>query len=112
MGVDLAWVPQWINSALAVTRLYLDRDYQLQGAIKKMSPHPLCEPIEWYGDNGVEKRTNDQYGDPLTFVNAGVIQHAWDRGDIEVMDLSDWNRASLAFIRELRPNHRIVLWWH
>lgn len=117
MGVDLTIAPdRWSLPQggerdwwLANNRLDLLRNYHLYDQIKALPSSPL-EPdttFGWYGDDGVERETEDAYGNPLRYVRAGDLGTIPDQPDYPA-----WNRAVLAFVRALPPETRIMLWWH
>lgn len=114
MGVDLTVVPEWMPglslAPLAVTRFDMDiRDYDLWKALKEAST-PLECGLQWYGDDGIETRTTDAYGDPIGFVTAFTFLRLW-REHLDG-DRSRWDRAVIAFIQELEPERRVLLYFH
>lgn len=111
MGIDLTLSPAQYGSGtssdLADTRVSLDRDYALFDQIKALPSWLTRFPLYWYGDDGVNLRSTDPYGDPLRYVCA-VEFAAIKPAD----DATAWNRAAIAFLAALPPDTRVYLWWH
>lgn len=129
MGMDLTlcphahWYPQQPlddnNTFLATFRVPFDRDYDIFAQVEDIfdqgpgivvcdsKPLPSGWTFEWYGDEGIEERTTTYYGDDLTFVLAKELALIK-----EPQDTSAKNRAIIAMVRTMHPNHPIVLWWH
>lgn len=101
---------------LAYDRLSLDRDYALFGplgsgdtdygekVIRTWELGPF-DYVRWYGDEGLEERSNDPYGTTLTYTVAGEF------AKIEPGERSEWNTAVFAFLAALPPRTPVVLWW-
>lgn len=110
MGIDLTLaaieyerLAPWLPSALVC----LNRNYDLQDAIKELPSEPLTGNILWYEGDGLKPRFDDQYGEPLKFVRA-----VWFR-KLELVNLSPgWNLAAMLWVRELPPETPVVLYWH
>jgi len=112
MGVDLTLLPyRWPDlggTMLAVTRLPLDvRNYGLWEVLSRESI-PLDRSIQNYEDEGLETRTTDPYGEPLTYMLAVHLSRHLANLD----HLSDWDQAIVAFIATLKSDRKIVLWFH
>jgi hypothetical protein len=111
MGLDLtlAYSPwrsdQGAPEPLLYSRLSLNRDYELFDQIKELPVIPVTGPVLWYGDEGLETRETDPYGDRLTWVNAFHFHNVKGSENSE-------NAAILAFVRTMPPDRRIYLWWH
>ena len=91
---------------LAHDRLRMNwQDYDAFDRIKAESV-PLPEGVQWYGDEGIENRPDDQYGEPLTYVAAHTLAR-----HLASATLRGWDLAVLAFVKALRPDTRVVLWW-
>lgn len=90
----------------AYTRMSLEwQDYDAFDRIKAEAV-PLSNGIDWYDDDGLEERRDDQYGEPLTFLPAhAVARH------LSAAPLRCWDAAVLAFVKALPPDSRVVLWW-
>lgn len=91
-----------------------------------------AEPFhaEWggvlvYTDSGLHNTTKDAYGRPLRHIAAGRMRQIMEEADLagdiltysmatkrEVDERAQWWRAIHAFIREIRPDWPIVLYWH
>jgi hypothetical protein len=132
MGIDLTLcpdkqsalygltVPTTADWHLAYCRLKLHRHAALFDAMSALKPVPLPANVRfsWYGDEGLEDRTTDPYGGPLTYLPAGVF-HALDLSANMLtlhrhppLRLDPWNAAILHFLRAVPDHTRVVLWWH
>jgi hypothetical protein len=62
----------------------------------------------WHGHSRVTKNAGDKdrHGEPRTFTTPESL-----RGLPVIKDLGEWNRAFLAFLVNLPPGTRIVLYW-
>jgi len=101
-----------LGSILVYSRLGLHlQDHDLFDALKEAAT-PLGQPIDWYDeDSGLrEAITTDSYDRPLTFVTAHQFLKIWDARPAKT--LHDWDRSCLAFVRALRPDRKIILWWN
>jgi hypothetical protein len=113
MGVDLTLVPDRFESGsrpiLGYTRLPLMcRWYRLHEVLRSVA-NPLLEGLMWYADEGIETVKVDAYGDDLRWVlPSQFLKAASDTTE----NLEPWDKAVVAFIRELPPMTRIVLWFH
>jgi len=113
MGTDLTLVVNKFgyndNMPLAYERIRIDRDYDLFDSIKQAGALPLREnrDLLWYGDDGIEQRTEDPWGAPLTSIRAGILADVMSRHD-----LSPKNSAVTVYMRALPSDTEIFLWWH
>lgn len=115
MGLDLTLIfNRWTDVIpwdlfLATDRLEFHRNYALFDAIKAIPSHPLPEgkAVEWYGDKGIDRITEDPYGDPLRWVTAANLSTIHPSEE-----LCRWNRAVMAFVQCVPPKTIIVLRWH
>lgn len=108
MGVSLqiAIDKHGLYGFLANNRLYMDvQGDQILHKLKVFATPFSCE-VGWYFDDGLKDTTEDNYGFPLTFVTAHqfIKSFAGER-------LTPWDNAVLAFIRELKPETKILLFW-
>ena len=69
---------------------------------------PLSVPVQYANEDGLNEYTTDLYDDPITFVTASQFLLEWDK---EQSNLNDWDQAMIAFVRSLKPDRRIILWW-
>ncbi len=69
-------------------------------------PLPEGLKIGHYEDAGLHYDDKDRYGEPLTFTTPELLREMPALGDI-----CEWNRAVLAFLVNLPPGTRIVLYW-
>jgi hypothetical protein len=91
---------------LAYERLRLDwQDYEAFDRIKAEAV-PLPEGVQWYEDDGIEHRAEDPYGEPLKFMAAHTLAR-----HLSALPLRGWDVAVLTFVKSLRPDTRVVLWW-
>lgn len=118
MGVDLTFCPDRHGRSgpmdpwfLAHTRIDTDRHYAFQDAVRALGTQPLPPHVrfDWYGDEGIQARTEDPYGSPLRYLTAGQF---WAIPEAVLADTSHWNRALVLFFRTIEPQRAIVLWWH
>ena len=121
MGLDLTLCPDRHSDGLgwflAHTRIDLDRHYDVFGQISetgRSSFVPVCKPqplprdarFDWYGDDGIERKTVDPYGTKLTDVSAGELAR------VDVSDSTPWNKAVFEMMKALPDDIRVVLYWH
>lgn len=109
------------GNLLAREVLTLDRDYtffQLFADTGRVDLHPVCQthPLDvgvwWYDDDGLGDPTNvDPYGEALTFITAGEAQAIEAALTTHRIETTARNRAALAYMKELAPDTRIILWW-
>lgn len=94
------------GSLLACDRLRLDWDDD--EAFDRISAEaiPHADGVDWFDDDGLQHYKTDPAGDALTYLPAhSLIRH------LEAARLSSWDRAVLAFVKALRPDTTVVLWW-
>ena len=103
--------PNLGGEPLAYCRFDLDgRWYDFQGELSGYAT-VLVGGLHWYSDGGLEVVTKNPYGNPITFVTAQKLIEVWD-DCMKEKALGEWDRAIIAFIRELPGDHRIFLWFH
>ena len=126
MGIDLTVCPvKWDNTTwwLLHERLGFNRNYELfaqmgMGGVEdedgnllqsvfEDSPIPEGVRVEWYGDEGIEIRTTNPYGEPLTFVRAKEFRKVKTDKTI-----GKWNLSIIKFLQGLPAETPVVLWWH
>lgn len=96
----------------ATAQIRLDRDRRLLSVFSPQAEPCIVQPVPegfkvgLHTDEGVKITENDGYGKPLTFTTPEQMRVV---GEIE--ELTDWNRAALAFLLKLPPGSRIVLYW-
>lgn len=109
MGLNLTLIPQMDTLGgriLAFVRLpLLTQDRDLFRQIEQIA-HPFLDGVDWYGDSGLESVNTDPYGTPLTYAIAADLAKCLDPADLRRMD-----PAVRAFINEMPPDWRVVLWW-
>ncbi len=95
------------GSILCFERHRLDwQDYEAFDRIKAEAV-PLADGVQWYGDEGLEERKEDPYGEPLTCMLAhSIARH------LSAAPLRRFDAATLTYLKALPPETRVVLWWH
>jgi len=109
MGINLTLaIDRYSNSGAMHCSQRTRLDWQDYDAFKRICGEaiPLTSGVHWYGDEGIEHRHTDQYGEPLTYMAAHTI--ARHLGDAK---LSKWDAATLAYLQAIPPETRVVLWW-
>src|SRR5438128_745371 len=111
MGIDLKILASHFREHrgefLATATIRLDRDSRLLSLLSSIAePIPDGLKVGHYEDDGIHFDENDRRGDRLTFTTPERV-----RSLRPVEDLSDWNRAALAFVLSLPPGARLVLYW-
>lgn len=82
------------------------QDYEAFDRIKDEAV-PLTDGVQWYGDEGLEAIKEDHYGVPLTFMPAhSIARH------LSAAPLRGFDAATLAYLKALPPETRVVLWWN
>lgn len=69
---------------------------------------PLPDGVKWFDDQGLRLYFTDPRGDPLTFINALTLSRLLET---ELL-LNDFDLATLAYLKAIPPDTRVVLWWH
>lgn len=110
MSVDLyLGIDPWGNYPEKLhlyTILLVGQDYERFDQLRAVAV-PLDKPVMIYSSEGLESnRTEDDHGDPLTFVLPGQLLRIWGEPDDYWRD-----KATLAFINELPADWPIVLLW-
>jgi len=116
MGIDLKLLASNFrerrDEMLSTAAIRLDRDPRL---LAQLAPdadpclvHHLPEGLKvgHYEDEGLRFDEVDQYGEPLTYTTPARLQALRT-----IEDMSEWNKATIAFLLALPPNTRIVLYW-
>lgn len=115
MGIDLTLgIPKYDtslgDSLLVSERFRLDvRNYDLFDALKEIAT-PLPQGVDWFFEDGLETVTVDEYDDPVTFATAAQVIKQYERH--ETGKISEWDSAVLAFLKSLRPDRKVILWWN
>ena len=94
------------GSVLCFERHRLDwQDYEAFDHIKAEAI-PMPEGVHWYDDDGLQARNDDPYGNPLTWMPAhSLARH------LACAPLRGWDMATLAFLKAIPPETKVVLWW-
>ena len=81
------------------------QDYEAFDRIKAEAV-PLTDGVQWYEDDGLKAWGEDPYGKPLTFMSAhSIARH------LSAAPLRGFDAATLAYLKALPPETRVVLWW-
>ena len=116
MGIDLRVLASHFREhrgeMLATAEIRLDRDPRLLSVFSKNAVPCIVQPIPeglkvgQHTEKGLVYAENDSYGNRLTFTTSKELK------SLRVVEnLTDWNRAALAFLLSLPPETRIVLYW-
>jgi hypothetical protein len=116
MGIDLKVLASHFRERrgelLATATLRLDRDGRLLAQLASDAEPCLVQALTpglkvgHYEDDGLRWEEVDRQGKLLTFTTPADLRR------LRVPDdLSQWNRAVLAFLLALPPDSRIVLYW-
>lgn len=111
MGVDLTLLPldyENNDSGTAFSRLHLERRRELWDDIEKLPKKPIGSVTGYMGDE-FGRQTEDCYGGGLKWVHAKELLPLKDH---EAVQDNDTNRAIWAYLAALRPDTKIVLYWH
>lgn len=116
MGIDLKILASNLRERrgelLSTASLRLDRDPRLLSLLSKEAVPCLVQPLPaglkvgHYEDDGLKFAEKDRYDQELTFTTPEQLQ-----GVREIEEISEWNRAVLAFLFALPPDTKIVLFW-
>src|SRR5689334_15649782 len=111
MGIDLKIFASYFRERrgenLATASLRFDRDQRLLSQLTREADPCLVRTLPeglkvgHYEDEGLRFDDADRYGKPLTWTTSAEVQRL-NLPD----DLSDWNRAVLAFLAALPPDTR------
>lgn len=111
MGLDLRILPVYGNSNFSLTSLECGRDYDLFGVIKEIQQangRDLSRNgFTGYMADNFQKQETDGYGELLQSVQAKELKQ------LELLPEDDaTNRAILSYIRELKDDCELFLYWH
>ena len=116
MGIDLKILSSNLRERrgelLSTASVRLDRDPRFFSLFSKdavpclVQPLPAGLKVGHYEDAGLKFDEKDRYGHDLTFTTPEQMQALRD-----VDELSEWNRAVMAFLFALPPGTRIVFYW-
>lgn len=113
MGIDLTLgVPKYdtLDAPLVSERFRLDvRNHELFDALKEIST-PLPQGVNWFFDEGLETVATDSYDEPLTFATAAQVVKQYER--YETGKITEWDTAVLAFLKAVRPDRKVILYWN
>ena len=105
-GAESFAVPYYLPSALAAAyprQLSLLSEDAIPCLIQ---PLPDGLKVGHYEDDGLNFDATDRHGQALTLTTPKQLQ------SLQIIEeMSDWNRATLAFLLALPPGTRIVLYW-
>ena len=116
MGIDLKILASNFRERrgeiLSTASVRIDRDPRLLSLLSNdavpclVQPLPVGLKVGHYEDDGLKFDEKDRYGQALTFTTPMQLQALR-----EVKEISEWNRAVLAFLLVLPPDTKIVLYW-
>jgi hypothetical protein len=116
MGIDLKILASNFRERrgelLSTASLRIDRDPRLLSLLSKEAMPCLVQPLPaglkvgHYEEDGLKFTETDRYGHALTFTTPEQLQALRN-----VEDVTEWNRAVLAFLLALPSDTRIVLYW-
>lgn len=119
MGVDLTFCIGHTEATLddmdwflAYQKLQCPRNYDLHQRIEAKNPQPIRWKFDWYGDEGIERRTEDPYGTQLTYLHADEIAAAFAEWLPTEPNTHSSFKALHAYFSNLEPATVVVLWWH
>lgn len=112
MGIELTLVVDAFERdsqmPLAYERIRIDANYAFFDDIKETAiPFRQNRQLWWYGYGGIDRRTDDPYGDRLTSTMAKHVADA-----MASHELSAKNKAVMAYMNALPPDTEVFLWWH
>ena len=116
MGIDLKALASNFrerrDEMLATASLRFDRDHRILSAFSSESSPCIVQAmppglkVGHHDDEGLRFDDKDKYGYPLTFTTPEQLRLL-----PAIEQISDWNRAILAFLLTLPSGTRIVLYW-
>src|SRR5205807_2669341 len=116
MGIDLKVLASHFREhrgdLLSTASLRFDRDMRFLSLFSQQADPCIVQPlphgtkIGHYEDQGLRFDEKDRYGNPLTFTTPEQLEAIRD-----INEISDWNRAVMAFLFALPSGTRIVLYW-
>ena len=114
MGIDLTIVIEEFKPSfskdmgyvLGHNTLSISRDYDLFRGINALTLCELDIPLYQYDDEGLRKIEECAYGAPLQYVTAGSLSR------ILVKSENQWDWGVGMFLDTIKPETRIVLYWH
>ncbi len=116
MGLDLTAMASHFrerrDEMLPTAVLRFDRDTALLAQLAGDATPRLVQPLPdglkvgCYEDEGLRFTDTDRYGNKLTYTTSA------DLAALRVTEeMTQWNRAIIAFLLSLPPENRIVLYW-
>lgn len=115
MGIDLTLLASsWDSSAIFPTvQLPLDRRHALWERMDKVETQRLNAELYWHDDEeGLVKRTEDNYGSPLRFITAKEMAEVLREFNNDDPHATYLNLAAQQYLSAMPALTRIVLWWH
>src|SRR5437762_2790894 len=116
MGIDLKLLAgnfrEREGQVVSTASIRLDRDNRVLALFSRNADPCLVQPcpnglkVGHHEDGGLQFDDQDRYGHPLTFTTPDVLRRL-----PAIDDISQWNRAALAFLLSLPPSTRIFLYW-
>lgn len=121
MGIDLKILASNFRErrgeVLSTAAIRLDRDPRLLSLFSRngdpcvVQQMPEGLKVGHFEDGGLQYDDKDRYGHPLTYTTPEQVELLADKLRLDINEISQWNRAALAFILSLPPGTRVVLYW-
>lgn len=124
MGIDLKLLASNFRERrgelLSTASVRLDRDPRLFALFSKDATPPVVEPlpkglkIGHYEDEGLRFDDKDRYRNDLTFTTPILLRGLTEKlkkAGMEIAEISEWNRAALAYVFALPNETKVVLYW-
>lgn len=119
MGVDLSLgMTPYITELthcngcpLLYNRLSVPRMREAWGDIQKAA-NPWSGSVEWYGDDGLVKRSVDAYGEPITWIAPKVLAEI-----LRAHGMHEWGGQGASIVAWLDAlgadkDQKVFLYWH
>jgi hypothetical protein len=116
MGIDLKILASNFREhggeLCATAKIRFDRDGRVLALFSREATPCVVRPlpdglkIVHEEQDGLKQDDKDRYGEPLTFTTSELLDEL-----PAIEDISQWNRAVLAFLFSLPPETKIVLYW-
>jgi hypothetical protein len=121
MGIDLKILASNFRERpdriLTTAAIRLDRDPRLLSLFSKSADPCIVQPIPegmkigHFEDGGLQYDDKDRHGNPLTFTTSEQVARLAEKVRSNIDEISQWNRAALAFIASLPPETKVILYW-
>lgn len=110
MSLDLTLIPKLpLTASAGYTRFFFRGWNEFTVEALRKEALLYVDPIDDYDDEGLEARTTDKYGDPLTYVTAGRFYQILY--ETRAVPTCAEDTAVVAYLNALPPTTAIVLYW-